>query len=38
MYTLDHHDENYVGLEGLYNGMDKNDYEFEKALDNYIKK
>lgn len=30
---LDHHSENYVGLEGCYNGMDPNDYEFEKALE-----
>ena len=30
---LDHHSENYVDLEGCYNGMDTNDYEFEKALE-----
>ena len=29
---LDHHSENYTGLEGLYNGIDMNDYAFEKAL------
>lgn len=28
----DHHNENYVGLEGYYNGMDANDYAFEEAL------
>lgn len=39
MYTeyLDHHSENYVGLEGCYRGMDANDYEFEKALKNLEK-
>ncbi len=31
---LDHHSENYKGFEGAYNGMDKNDYEFERALKN----
>lgn len=31
---LDHHSENYKGLEGIYKGMDKNDYEFERALKN----
>ena len=30
---LDHHDEDYEGIEGGYRGMDKNDYEFERALD-----
>ena len=29
---LDHHNENYVGLEGYYNGMDANDYAFEESL------
>ena len=29
---LDHHSENYTGVEGLYNGMDYNDYLFEEAL------
>lgn len=29
---LDHHDENYQGIEGCYHGMDANDYAFEKAL------
>jgi len=32
---LDHHSENYVGLEGCYNGMDANDYAIEEALRNY---
>ena len=26
---LDHHNDNYVGLEGYYNGMDTNDYAFK---------
>ena len=30
----DHHNENYKGIEGLYNGMDANDYAFEEALRN----
>ena len=30
---LDHHSENYRGIEGCYNGMDANDYAFEKALE-----
>jgi len=30
---LDHHSENYTGIEGCYNGMDANDYAFEKALE-----
>ena len=29
---LDHHSENYHGIEPYYNGEDPNDYEFEKAL------
>ena len=29
---LDHHSEDYVGLEGCYNGMDYNDYLIEKSL------
>ena len=29
---LDHHSENYEGLEGCYQGMDANDYAFERAL------
>jgi len=31
---LDHHSENYRGIEACYNGEDPNDYEFEKALRN----
>ena len=31
---LDHHSENYTGLEGLYDGMDPNDYEVEQSLKN----
>ena len=31
---LDHHSENYTGLEGIYTGMDENDYQFEEALRN----
>ena len=31
---LDHHSENYIGIEGLYNGMDYNDYQLEEALNN----
>ena len=34
---LDHHGENYVGIEGCYNGMDVNDYAFEEALKNLEK-
>ena len=34
---LDHHNKNYVGLEGYYNGMDANDYAFEEALKNLEK-
>jgi hypothetical protein len=34
---LDHHSDNYVGLEGCYNGMDANDYAFEEALKNLEK-
>ena len=33
----DHHNENYVGLEGYYNSMDANDYIFEEALKNLEK-
>ena len=29
---LDHHSENYYGIELYYRGEDPNDYEFEKAL------
>ncbi len=29
---LDHHSDEYVGLEECYNGMDANDYAFEQAL------
>ena len=29
---LDHHSEEYAGLEGCYNGMDYNDYIIEKTL------
>lgn len=29
---LDHHSENYRGIEVYYMGEDPNDYEFEKAL------
>ena len=29
---LDHHNENYRGIEAYYTGEDPNDYEFEKAL------
>lgn len=32
--NLDHHSENYTGIESLYNGMDYNDYQFEEALNN----
>ena len=32
---LDHNSENYTGVEGLYNGMDYNDYLFEKWLESY---
>ena len=31
-HPLDHHGEDYEGLEGLYDGMDANDYEFERGL------
>lgn len=31
---LDHHSENYTGIEGLYNGIDPNDYAVENALNN----
>lgn len=31
---LDHHSENYTSIEGFYNGMDYNDYQFEEALNN----
>ena len=34
---LDHHNDNYVGLEGYYNGMDVNDYTFEEAFKNLEK-
>lgn len=34
---LDHYNENYVGFEGYYNGMDTNDYVFEEALKNLEK-
>lgn len=30
--NLDHHDPEYTGIEGFYDGMDANDYEFEKSL------
>lgn len=30
---LDHHSENYTGIQGTYRGMDYNDYKFEEALD-----
>ena len=30
---LDHHSENYKGIQGSYRGMDYNDYLFEKSLD-----
>ena len=30
---LDHHSENYIGIQGCYKGMDANDYAFEKALE-----
>ena len=29
---LDHHSEEYAGVEGLYTGMDKNDYLVEESL------
>lgn len=29
---LDHHSEEYTGIEGLYTGMDKNDYLVEESL------
>lgn len=32
--NLDHHSEDYVDLEGCYNGMDSNDYAFENAIKN----
>lgn len=31
---LDHHSENYTGIEGTYQGIDYNDYKFEEALRN----
>lgn len=31
---VDHHSDNYRGLEGLYMGMDANDYAIENALRN----
>jgi len=34
---LDHHSDNYVGLEGCYHGMDANDYAFEETLKNLEK-
>ena len=37
MDYLDHHSENYIGLEGCYNGMDFNDYMFELALKEFEK-
>ena len=30
--NLDHHDPEYTGIEGGYNGIDYNDYVFELAL------
>lgn len=30
---IDHHSENYTGIEGAYNGMDYNDYLFEMSID-----
>ena len=31
--NLDHHSENYTGIEGTYNGIDYNDFLFDKAVD-----
>ena len=31
--NFDHHSENYIGIEGSYNGMDYNDYLFEMSID-----
>ena len=35
--NLDHHSENYKGIQGSYRGIDYNDYLFEQALDNLDK-